>query len=66
MDFKAELHNAAVEASERLDAERQKLTEISEPGARRAQALRIQAAAIEAQRCLDALFHSEPSNYRTG
>ena len=62
--IRVELHNAAVKAGEALDAERQKLARIprSDAAARRAQALKIQAAACEHQRCLEALFQTERSN----
>ena len=63
-EIRAEIHNAAVRAQEAVDRERQKLAEIPRRDfdRRRVQALKIQAAQVEAQRCLDALFSTEPSN----
>lgn len=60
----AEIHTAAVKSGEALDAERQKMAALprSDLEARRVQALRIQAAAVEHQRCLDALFQTARSS----
>jgi hypothetical protein len=65
-EIRAEIHTAAVDAQEAVDRERQKLAEIprNDFDRRRVQALRVQAAQVEAQRCLDALFSTEPSNSR--
>jgi hypothetical protein len=63
--IRAALEQAALGANDALDRERAKLTDLTDPAARHAQQLRVQAAAVEAQRCLDALFASEPSNCRT-
>lgn len=58
-----EIEQAAVKATEALDAERRKMAHIPKNNtiARRSQALKIQAAAFEQERCLKALFQTDGS-----
>jgi hypothetical protein len=51
-----QLQTASLGASEKLDALRQQLAHETDPERRRALSLKIQAAAIERDRCLQALF----------
>lgn len=63
-ELRAGIHNAAVAAQEAVDRERQALAAIPkrEIDKRRVQALKVQAAAAELDRCLAALFSTEPTN----
>jgi len=54
--IKKQVHDAAVVAGERLDALRQELARCADPDRRRLLSLRIQAAAVERDKCLAALF----------
>lgn len=59
-----ELERAALAANDALDAERRALARLTDPADRAAQQLRVQAAAVEAHRCLTALFSTEASTSR--
>jgi hypothetical protein len=54
--IKAELERAAVTTAEKLDALRQQLAHEDDPRRRAVLSLKIQAAAIERDDCLAALF----------
>lgn len=54
--IKKEIERAAVGASDKLDALRQELAHCDEPRRRALLSLKIQAAAIERDNCLAALF----------
>lgn len=55
-----EIEAAAVKSGEALDVERRKMAQLprSSSAARRVQSLKIQAAAVEHERCLQALFQT--------
>jgi hypothetical protein len=63
--IRAELERACFAAEAAVLEERGKLKPLREPAQRAVQLLRIHAAQREHERCLTALFQSEPSNSRT-
>lgn len=54
--IKKQLEQASLGATDKLDALRQQLAHETDPERRRALSLKIQAAAMERDRCLQALF----------
>ena len=62
--IRAELERATLAADDAHRDELAKYHAQREPRARAAQWLRVQAAAAEHQRCLEALFATEPGNSR--
>jgi hypothetical protein len=54
--IKKQTHDAAVGASDKLDALRQQLAHCDDPAQRHVLSLRIQAAAVERDNLLQALF----------
>ena len=56
--IKRQLNQASVIASEKLDALRQQLAHETNPERRRELSLKIQAAAVERDKCLQALFET--------
>lgn len=71
-ELRRELERAAIGAQEAADREHAKLKELRRPGSSatagevKAQALRVQQVQTELDRCMLALFASEPSNSRPG